>query len=516
MKKLVLFFVAIVLLTITLTTTFVFKDSSASTTAISNAQVKTLPDLGNPTIAGTGAYYDDGMLKYASSGNTIGYKGDYSNTLVEFDIVFDYLQFPAWFSLTFKASASDRTQSPNLSQKGYSIAIFYNGNVEVWKPGLTTEMTGKIGGLTVGEKYRFKVGAINDGDAVRVYLSVNGVEIINALDTVNPYLTGSWFNICGDGGTSARLFSTKKEIVPDYHTYTNSTIGGFPTATDSGASYDRFKNITLGSGTVGWGQKHKDFSFETNMNWSTFGNGSNVWVALRANGFDRNNGITSGYLIRIGQVGVIEISKKGSSIGSKGSWSFMPDTDYAFEFGVVDLDENRTMVFVNVNGKPVATMIDNESPLRNAGFINFNGDGSVNCKMTSINTRLTPLKTKVSSDQTYTIIETSFYNVISHSDMAYEDFSNVTLEAMLVNDTSVLEWNEKYYASEGSERLRAIDVKFSNNKLTVKIAKTLYKTANDQHVDFEFSNLMIKKSGENKGFITPSGYVLKQTYYFSL
>ena len=68
-------------------------ETSANETASnepSALEVKTLSDIGNATIAGTGAYYDDGMLKYAGSGNTIGYKLDQSNTVLEFDIIFDY------------------------------------------------------------------------------------------------------------------------------------------------------------------------------------------------------------------------------------------------------------------------------------------------------------------------------------------------------------------------------------------------------------------------------------------
>ena len=66
----------------------------APVSASEPASVKTFGEIGNPTIAGSGAYYDDGMLKYASSGNTIGYRFDQSSTVLEFDIIFDYIKFP--------------------------------------------------------------------------------------------------------------------------------------------------------------------------------------------------------------------------------------------------------------------------------------------------------------------------------------------------------------------------------------------------------------------------------------
>lgn len=482
-----------------------------------DTEVKTLSDLGNATIAGTGAYYDDGMLKYANSGNTIGYNYDQSNSLLEFDIIFDYIRFPGWFSMTFKANGFDRTQSPNLTQKGYSIVVYASGAVEVWKPNLSTPITGSISGFSEGIKYRFKLGAYNDAGNVKIYFSVNDTEILNATDSQDPYLTGNWFNICGDGGTSARLFSTKKEIIPNYYTYTLSTLGDYPNCTDVGAQYDKYKNITLNSGTIGWTQGLKNYSVECNMNWSNFGAGSNVWVAMRASGFDRANSPNleqKGYVFRIGQVGAIEIYKSGNLVTS-GSWGYEQDTNYVFEFGCVDLNSQQTMVFVNINGTPVASMIDSEQPISNAGAFNINGDGVLTCKITSVSTKLTPLVSKVIQGQERIDVETYFNNTVSYTEMNHSDFSDVMLDAILVNGISVKDFNNAYYAREGAEKTLAIRVKYVNNKLVVSINKNLYQKTNDTQTNFNFEELTIKKTGAGTGLICPSGYVLKQTYYYS-
>lgn len=480
--------------------------------------VKTLSDIGNASFAGNGAYYDDGVLKYASSGNTIGYVFDQSSTLLEFDIIFDYIKFPGWFSLTFKASGFDRTQSSNLDQKGYSIVVYPTGLVEVWKPELQNAISGKISNFSTGIKYRFKIGAYNCNDCVNIYLSVDNTEILNAVDDVNPYLTGDHFNICGDGGTSARLISTKKEIVPNYYTYTLSTIGNYPACTATGASYDKYKNIKLKGGTVGWNQGLRNYSVEMNMNWSRFTGGSNVWVAMRASGFDRANSPNleeKGYVIRIGRVGTIEIYKSGSLM-TRCSWKYSDNTDFIFEFGCVDLDENRTMVFVNLNGVPVASMIDDNLPIQRAGLFNINGDGDVECNISSVSTKLTPLITKVIEDQNTFTVETFFNNTISYTNMDYLDFSDVLLDAIWINDTSVKDLNDSYYSLNGSKQIQAVDVKYVNNKLVLIINKMCYKITNNAEFSFAFNNLILKKTGAETGLICPSGYVLKQTYYYNV
>ena len=510
---------AFLLAILTFCTTFCGFIAVADTAPVTTAPtVKTLGEIGNPTIAGSGAYYDDGMLKYATSGNTIGYQFDQTATVLEFDIIFDYIQFPGWFSLTFKASGFDRTQSSNLTQKGYSIIVYPTGKVEVRKPELQTAVTGTIAGFAEGVKYRFKVGVYNDNDVARIYFSVDDTVVLDAVDETNAYLTGKWFNICGEGGTSARLYSTKKEIVPDYYTYTLSTLGDYPTCTATGASYDRYKNIQLRGGTIGWKQGLKNYSVEMNMRWANFGAGANVWVSMRSGGFERANSPNlenKGYVVRIARAGSIELYKNGTKCVS-GSWKYTQDKDYVFEFGCVDLDENRTLVFVYVNGVAAATMVDENTPISKAGYLVMNGDGAVDCRLTSVSTKLTPLRTKVTETQTAYVLETYFNNTLSHTDMQYEDFSDVLLDSILINGTGIKDVNNAYYAKLDEQTLRAVDVAYENNKLIITVQKQTYIKANDEQSSFAVEELALKKTGLNTGLVCPSGYVLKQTYYYSV
>ncbi len=516
MRKLYLTLVATVVALCATICGVIIPNVNASQTLPTSLEVKTLSDIGNAKYHGSGCYYDDGMLKYASSGNTIGYQFNQTNSLLEFDIIFDYIKFPGWFSLTFKASGFDRTQSSNLTQKGYSFIVFPTGVVEVWKPGLPTTK-GKIANFSKGVKYRFKLGAYNDGLNVNLYLSVDGNEIINATDTSNAYIQGSWFNVCGEGGTSARLFSTKKEIVPTYHTYTLSTLGDFPMTTASGVSYDKYKNVTLSSsaGLFGWNQGLRNYSVEVNMKWLTFNAGANIWVAMRNPLFERFNNSTEGYFVRVSKAGDIDLYKNKKPVTS-GKWSYAKNTNFVFEFGCVDLDENRTMVFVNVNGKPAASMIDEDNPIQKKGCFAMNGDGGVVCEMTSVNTKLTPLVTKVSETATSYTVETYFNNTISYTNMNYADFSDVLLDAILVNDNSVKDINKNYYALNQSEQVRAVEVSYVDNKLILNINKTWYFKLNDSETQIEFSELALKKTGATSGLICPSGFALKQTYYYTV
>ncbi len=505
MRKLALFFVLVITFLATFTCGFTFAVADDSVSPI-EPSVLTLPDLGNPSIAGNGSYYDDGMLCYASSSNTIGYRKDLTSSLVEFDIVFDYLKHPGCFGLTFRATELDRISKAG----GYTFTMYPSGDVEVKG---VSGVSGDYSGFSVGERYRIRVGAITEGTSVRLYFSVNGTEIINEL--TQTVLTGSWFNVCGEGDTKAKLYSTKKEIVPAYYTYTNSTIGGYPSATADGVVYDKYKNVTLTAsrGTFGWWQGLQNFSFETKMNWSNFASGANIWVSLRANAFDRNNAITSGYVIKIGQTGNVSITKKGASISASGSWNYKANTDYIFEFGAVDLDESRTLVFVTINGKPVCSLTDTE-PLQSKGYINFNGDGAVNCTFRSVSSKVNPLKTDVNAYQDYTEIITYFDNAVAYDSLVHEDFSTEIKDAIKVNGFSVNEFNETFYSVDGEEKTLALELKYQDNKLYINVKNTLYKVQGNATKTFVFCELELKKTGDGKGFVCPSGKFLKQTYYF--
>lgn len=479
------------------------------------AQIATITEIGNPTIAGPGnSYYDDGVLYYTSTGNTIGYNYDHSNTIFDFDIMFNTLAFPSWFSLTLKASGCDRTQSPNLEQKGYSFVFFPAGTVQVWKDGATLVSTA-VEPINCGTKYNIKLGAVNDGNNVRLSLVFDGHEIINQVDSQNAYLNGNWFNICSDGSVSANLISTKKVVYPDYYTYTMSTIGSYPLK--AGAPIvDKYNNVYLqNSGeTIGFNQALQNFSLEMNFNFTTFEWPANFWISARTKGFDRvlsANLEQKGYSFRLNAGGVVEIYKETASLGSANVGGFAVGQNYIVEIGVVDIDENTTNLFLSVNNQVVISVNDSEDPIQSPGFINMNGDGNVALKITSSNSKITPLQTTVEKNEKI-VLTTHFLNTISYTALEYTEFGERNLRSILLDDVSVYDINANYYALSGQNRIRAVEVKCIDNKLIIEIAKTFYSNSGIEQVA-NYKELTIKKTAQNSGLKCPSGFVLKQTYY---
>jgi hypothetical protein len=98
--------------------------------------------------------------------------------------------------------------------------------------------------------------------------------------------------------------------------------------------------------------------------------------------------------------------------------------------------------------------------------------------------------------------------------MQYTDFSSVLLDAILLNGTGIKDWNNAYYANADGEQRRAVDVAYENNRLIVTVSKQMYKKANDEQSAFTLQELALKKTGVDTGLVCPSGYVLKQTYYY--
>lgn len=495
---------------------------AAAATDTASENYKTVSEIGNPTIAGA-SYYDDGTLFYSDAGSTVGYQLDQSNTTLDFDVIFNSLAFPSWFSLTLKADGFDRTQSPNLKQKGYSFVIFPSGQVLVWKDGVTFDGS-SINPVVVGEKYNIKIGATNVGSNVHLVLKVNGQTAVDTVDENGAYLNGSWFNICADGpSVNAEIISTKKETYPDYYTYTLSTLKGYPLiANPQFASVDKYNNIEInGSGaTVGFNQRLQNFSLETKVRFEEFNFPANFYIGVRVGGFDRvmsPNLQRKGYSFRIGAGGVVEVYKETASLGT-GSFgvAFEQGKDYVLEIGAVDINENSTNLFVKINNKTVVSLFDNDSPLQTYGWINLNGDGNVSCKMTSSDTDVNPLVTRYTQTVDYDVYDICFENPMSYEEMSYASFGERNLKAILLNDESVSNINKAYYSKNGADKVNAVDLSFKGNVLQIKVAKTVYSAATDQTATLVVESLTVKKTSEKGGLLCPNGLVLKNHYEYSV
>ena len=491
-------------------------------TDVNDYSYKTITEIGNPLVAGPGSsYYDDGTLYYLDTGNTIGYNLEHTDFLFDFNIVFNQLAFPSWFSLTFRANGCDRTQSSNLTQKGYSFVFFPAGSVEVWKDGATIASQ-NISPISTGVKYNFKIGAINIDDKVNLILFIDNQIVINHTDSESPFLTGEWFNICSDGIVSANLISTKNVVIPSYSTITLSTLDEFPMRAGSPLpEVDDYNNITLvnGSNTVGFNQQLQNFSFEVKVNFSNFEFPSNFYISARASGFDRANSAgleRKGYSFRFSALGDVEIYKEGISIGiiNKGT-TFVEGQDYILEIGLVDLNETSTLVYATVDNKMVVSVTDSNSPIQKGGFININPDGDVSCTLSSSYSRLLPLKSTCEESENSKIISTYFYNTISYQDMSYDEFSNRNLQSLLLDDISIYDLNNTYYSLNGNEKINAINVEYIDNVLQIEINKNIYSNTTNELVELNFSTFAIKKPSQNNGFDCPSGFVLRQSYYYN-
>ena len=493
--------------------TFIPKANAVS----ASYDIKTLTEMPAPTIAGSsGSYVDDGVLYYMSSGDTIGYKMDHTNTMFDFNFMPTTFAWPGWLSLSLKASACDRTQSSNLAQKGYSFALFPAGTIEIWKDGATLATVNQK--FLTNTKYNIKIGAINEEDSVRLIMQVDGNEIINVLDETNAYTTGDWFNICGDGGCGAEFYTTKKIVIPKYYTYTLSTLAQFPTRAGSVlAEVDKYNNISIASSgsTVGFNQYLQNFSLEMKVNFSEFSWPANFYFSARTGGFDRvlsSNLTRKGYSFRISPTGSVSIYKESATIATGNCGAIATGKDYVIEFGTVDINKDSTYIFFAVNNKVCASVFDNDNPIQKYGLVNMNGDGNVACKISSSDTKVSPLRATKTEKDNYYEIKTYFVNPISYSKMTTSDFSERNLKAISLGDKTLFEIKANYYAKNQEEKIAPFEIEFEKNVLTIKLQKSLYLKSNDSLATLQSATISILKTSKNSGLICPSGFVLKQTY----
>ena len=478
---------------------------------------KTITEIGNPTITST-SYFDDGTLYYTNLGSTVGYNYDHTNTIFDFDLVFNSLQpsFAGWFGFSLKVSAFDRHNAPALEQKGYGIRLCANGVVKLTKGGLEIESK-NVDPLIIDKKYNIKLGAINVGEKVNIIFKIDNVEVIDVIDEDNPYLTGNWFNMNGDGSSvSAEIITTKPERIPSYQTYTLSTLGQYPSCANlEQVSVDRYNNINFkGAGaSVGFNQLLQNFSFETKINFSTFSFPANFWITARATNFNRSP-YCGGYSFRFSSSGGgVWVYKDGQVLAS-GSLGMTLETnkDYIIEIGTVDLSITKTYLFIKCNGKIALGAFDTENPLQRGGYLNINGEGEFSASLKSSNIGLTPLQTVFEEDSDEEIVKVYFLNSIAYQNLDYNDFSIRNLKSILINDVSIYSLNQIYYSGNNSN---AIDIKYYDNVLEIRKSKQIFSKTTDSLDDFSINNISIKKTSSIIGIETMTNFLLKETYYAS-
>lgn len=479
---------------------------------------KSISELGNPRIAGS-SYYDDNIMYYTSTSSTISYLLDNNDILVDTYISFEKLAFPSWFSLTFRASGADRTNASALTQKGYAFMIRPSGEVRVTKNGASFT-SANTNSFVTNRKYDIQIGAIcEDTTNIRILLIVDGNVVIDVLDTENALLSGgSWFNICSDGSVKAKLYSKKKNYIPEYEHYTLSTLGSYPSTNgaDPIPEIDEFNNISLisSSQSVGFYEALQNFSLEFKINYSELSAGCNFWMSTRSQKFDRASSVKTGYKYRFGSGGAVEIYKLGTGGGKLCGGSFKPvvNTDYIYEIGVVDIDETKTFVYISINNQVIASAYDEVNPYQNRGWINMNCDGKMACTLKSSNTRLLPIKNTVEDKTDSLEVKVFFLNTFLKKNTMYPQMSSRNLESIIINGYNVLELNNMYYSLVDDKQVRMVDVKVINNILIININKVIYDKLTNMPIDFVVDNIEITKTNSDSGLKSDKNFFLAQTY----
>lgn len=479
----------------------------------------TLTQTGNPVIAGVGgSSFDEGVLYYETSGNTVGFSYDMSNSVLEADYVFTKFAFPSWFSITFKASDVDRTQSPNLEQKGYSFVLFPAGNCEVWKDGKTVAQ-GVADAFTTATVYRIKAGAYNNGDKVNLILTVNDKQIISATDGDSPYLTGSWMNYCADGDVAAQISSTLPPVYKDYNTYSTDNFH-YPVAVAAAGSQapvfgqgGMFETFD-GSAAVGYNLHMKNYSFEAAFTLKE-GSGSGwIGIATRVSGFGRvlqSDLQNQGYSFLFFTQGLLQVFKNGTGlIASASVPALQPGETHILEVGSIDIDDGTTKLVAWVDKKCYIDYNDSDNPLQSAGYMNINADGNIAMKVEPVHTKLNVTGISGSIGEDSTQINVDFVNNFSFTPMETKDFTDANLNAITLNNVSVYQMNSLYTAENGGN---AVDVTYECGRLTLSVSRRIKDKKTGAVTDFTVKTLRILKTKDSGGFTPPTGLVLKQSVY---
>ena len=509
MKKKAIYFTAIVLASFMLiVTAFVAALYSVPTDAETEYKEISLTDIGKPVFAGTGKSSFDEDTLYYSSGNTVGYNVDMQASLLTADYTFKDMAFPSWFSVTLKASRVDRHYSQDLG--GYTFIIMPSGQVQVVKDGVQI-VTASIDAIKIYNVYRITLGAVNEGNNVRILMSIGGAEIINFIDSDNAYLSGEWINFCGEGTVEAQIKSINRASIIDYPTYTLNTLQCYPivTGTSSMPEADDDNRIETfdASNCVGFNLHLQNYSFEAKFNFKSFEAGR-FGIALRMSSFNRVHG-SDGYSAWFYQYGRVELYRKTELIASSVCVPVVPKQDYIIEMGTVDVSDGKTNVFVSVDNTTYIDFLD-ENAIQQPGFLNMNAEGNVSFEATSADTKISVGNVSIINEQETTSVCVDFINNFSLDSLVYAEFSDETLSSIIINGTSVFDLNSICSNSSGG---RAIDVKFTDNQLKIIIYNELYLENGDVYNLGDIRTLELKKTRNDGGFTPPSGLILKQSYY---
>ena len=488
-------------------------------------QTLTLVDMPSPLIAGSGSYYDDGLLYYANSGCTIGFALENTNSIIDNYITYtNKFSWPSWMSFQFRASGFTRTLSP-LEQNGYTMLVWSTGLVTLYK-NLTVVYETSTTPFVIDKKYDVQMGTINLDDGVGVVLRIDGNDVINYLDDSDPLIDGgNFYTICADstdGCVSAYFTSKKESVIPEVNTYTLSTLGIFPTVSGNPTPEVNNQNDVIfsnASQSVGFMDSYQNFALQTYVNITKLISPSNIWLTLRSNIYTRAGGVGQvGYGIRFASFNIIDIYKFGYDTPVLGSISypFAEGDEFLLEVGIIDLSKNSTYIYISINNEKVLEVTDKSDPIQAHGGIVINPDGVFYCSFFSKISEIKPLSYKIQDDSVSKNIVIYLSEPLDKRDLKYKDFSLRCLESIMFDEIDVKTLNNKFYALVEGQKHLAVDVRSESNTLIVSYYKNLYDTITDQEEQFIPNQMKIKKTNRLSGFVSSSGARLKNTLIIDL
>lgn len=123
------------------------------------------------------------------------------------------------------------------TNRGYTVYLYPNGQIVFAKNGATLFEGWATGGfsLATGTEYTMEFGTINrTADVVQVYFKVNGVVILNYVDSVNALNNAGWFSIYNDGfagtmapcGVEIPILTTTAEAIKVGESVTLTSVAG--------------------------------------------------------------------------------------------------------------------------------------------------------------------------------------------------------------------------------------------------------------------------------------------------
>ena len=486
--------------------------------------VCSLADIGQPILK-NGASYSDNVLYYPNSQAEVGYDMGDINALLHVKVAFEEpFTSPQRAGFTFRAGAMARTQEGPEEQKGYSFILFYNGAVEVYKNG-NRLIDPLLFAPFNNRKLDVYMGAVVKDNKCHVILEIDDEVCVNIVDETNPIISGgNWFNIScsNEANVCMRVYNLNKVYAADYDAMTICDIFDAPVTSglpDPIIDKDGYIQFSTPANTIAYKLYQTSFILSFDLYFDHLPYAANFWIAIRAKEFTRANYIKDCYVFRFSTFGHAEIYKStedGFDLVSGGYFYMAEQTWYTIDLCSVMSTNNTMMLGLGINGKNYASYEDSD-PIAHNGMLVLTADGDVTPTLVNTTSSTYVFNNKIVNTADKQNVELYFMNSVCSVDKDYNHLSYRMLNAISLDNQSIYDINQKYYAlDKDNNHIRAVDMRFVNNVLNLEINKVLYKESDDSEVAFNPSILEVSKTENSEGLESDSGYRLIFSYYLDL